>query len=284
MPCDGVDEQDHALARGEGAADLVAEVDVAGRVDEVDDVAVPFEAHVLRLDGDAALALEVHRVEVLGSHVARVDRARQLQEAVGERRLPVIDVGDDAEAANAVECSHDPSIVAYPRLLPGTHYFSVVSRRVVVVGSANVDLVWHGERLPAPGETVTDGEFVEVLGGKGANQAAAAAALGADVSFVGCVGADEHGRAVRADLEARGIDCSALATGTGAPTGVAVITVDARGRTRSRSRPARTASSRPTAWRVSSGPATSCCARSRSRSKPSKPRSRAPARVAGSRS
>ena len=100
---------------------------------------------------------------------------------------------------------------------------------MVVVGSANVDLVWHGERLPAPGETVTDGDFVQVLGGKGANQAAAAAALGADVSFVGCVGADEHGRAVRADLEARGIDCSALATATGAPTGVAVITVDARG-------------------------------------------------------
>jgi ribokinase len=99
----------------------------------------------------------------------------------------------------------------------------------VVVGSANVDLVWHGERLPAPGETVTDGEFVQVLGGKGANQAAAAAALGAEVSFVGCVGDDEHGRMVRADLEARDVDCSHLAMAKGVPTGVAVITVDARG-------------------------------------------------------
>jgi len=98
-----------------------------------------------------------------------------------------------------------------------------------VVGSANVDLVWHGERLPAPGETVTDGEFAQVLGGKGANQAAAAAALGAEVHFVGCVGDDEHGRMVRADLDARGIDCSALTTTGEAPTGVAVITVDARG-------------------------------------------------------
>src|SRR5215471_8139161 len=85
--------------------------------------------------------------------------------------------------------------------------FPAVTARVVVVGSANVDLVWHGERLPAPGETVTDGEFVQVLGGKGANQAAAAAALGAEVLFVGCVGADDHGDLVRADLEARGIDC-----------------------------------------------------------------------------
>ena len=101
--------------------------------------------------------------------------------------------------------------------------------RVIVVGSANVDLVWHGERLPAPGETVTDGTYVAALGGKGANQAAAAAALGADVHFVGCVGDDEHGRMTRADLESRGVDCSALAVTTEAATGVALITVDARG-------------------------------------------------------
>ena len=104
-----------------------------------------------------------------------------------------------------------------------------MSRRVVVIGSANVDLVWHGRDLPRPGETVTDGEFVQVLGGKGANQAAAAAALGAEVVFVGCVGDDDHGRLARADLEARGVDCSALATTAGAATGVALITVDARG-------------------------------------------------------
>jgi ribokinase len=100
---------------------------------------------------------------------------------------------------------------------------------VVVVGSANVDLVWHGERLPSPGETVTDGDFVQLPGGKGANQAAAAAALGANVHFVGCVGDDDHGRAARADLEARGVDCTALAISADVPTGVAVITVDARG-------------------------------------------------------
>jgi ribokinase len=100
--------------------------------------------------------------------------------------------------------------------------------RVVVVGSANVDLVWHGPRLPTPGETVTDGQFTQVLGGKGANQAAAAAALGAEVQFVGCVGDDAHGALVRADLAARGVDISHLATAPDA-TGVATILVDARG-------------------------------------------------------
>ncbi len=100
--------------------------------------------------------------------------------------------------------------------------------RIVVVGSANVDLVWHGPRLPAPGETVTDGQFVEALGGKGANQAAAARQLGAAVRFVGCVGDDTRGWAVTGDLEARGVDCSFLATST-EPTGVALVTVDARG-------------------------------------------------------
>ena len=95
-----------------------------------------------------------------------------------------------------------PTILADRAAHPGT---VGPMGRVIVVGSANVDLVWHGERLPHPGETVTDGEFTQVLGGKGANQAAAAAALGADVEFIGCLGHDEHGALVRADLAARGI-------------------------------------------------------------------------------
>jgi ribokinase len=100
--------------------------------------------------------------------------------------------------------------------------------RVVVVGSANVDLVWQGARLPAPGETVTDGQFAETLGGKGANQAAAAKELGADVRFVGCIGDDSRGWAVAGDLEARGVDCAFLSTST-EPTGVALVAVDAAG-------------------------------------------------------
>ena len=98
-----VDEQDHAFARGEAAADFVAEVDVAGRVDQVDDVAVPLQPDVLGLDRDAPLPLEVHRVEELGPHVARVDRAGQLEKPVSEGRLAVVDVGDDRQAADTVE-------------------------------------------------------------------------------------------------------------------------------------------------------------------------------------
>jgi ribokinase len=93
-----------------------------------------------------------------------------------------------------------------------------------VVGSANVDLVWQGDRLPSPGETVTDGQFLTALGGKGANQAAAAAALGSSVQFVGCVGDDAHGALIRADLAGRNIDCRTLAT-VAAPTGTALIMV-----------------------------------------------------------
>src|SRR5712691_4900705 len=99
---------------------------------------------------------------------------------------------------------------------------------VVVVGSANVDLIWHGARLPDPGETVTDGHFVEALGGKGANQAAAAATLGAHVRFVACVGDDAYGRMVIDDLAARGVDRRFVAT-VAECTGVALIMVDAAG-------------------------------------------------------
>lgn len=106
---------------------------------------------------------------------------------------------------------------------------AVGGARVVVVGSANVDLVWHGPRLPRPGETVSGGEFVRGFGGKGANQACAAARLGADVVFVGCVGDDDLGAVVRSGLEAGGVDCSHLATAPGEATGVALITVAADG-------------------------------------------------------
>ena len=107
----GVDDEDDTLTRGEGPAHLVAEVDVAGRVDQVEDVAVPLDADVLGLDRDAPLALEIHRVEVLLAHVARLNSAGDLEDAVGERRLAVVDVGDDREVA-------DPGAVHGTRL-PG---------------------------------------------------------------------------------------------------------------------------------------------------------------------
>ena len=100
--------------------------------------------------------------------------------------------------------------------------------QVLVVGSVNVDLVVTVAALPRPGETVTGGTFAEHDGGKGANQAVAAARAGADVRICGAVGDDPHGRRARAALEAAGVDTAALAT-VDAPTGVALITVAAGG-------------------------------------------------------
>ena len=100
--------------------------------------------------------------------------------------------------------------------------------RITVVGSINLDLVAFCERLPRAGETLTDAEVERVPGGKGANQAVAAARLGADVSFVGCVGDDEFGRLARRGLEEAGVDLGGLQV-VDEPTGIAVILVEAGG-------------------------------------------------------
>ena len=104
-----------------------------------------------------------------------------------------------------------------------------MSGRVLVVGSVNIDLVVTADRLPAPGETVIGGRFAQHHGGKGGNQAVAAARMGAPTAFIGAVGDDDFGRAARAALENEGIDVSELLTVPDVPTGVALILVDARG-------------------------------------------------------
>jgi ribokinase len=101
--------------------------------------------------------------------------------------------------------------------------------RVVVVGSINADLVVVAERLPGPGETVSGGRFARHGGGKGANQAVAAARLGAEVEMIGAVGADELGDAALRELEDEGIDISGVERRDDAATGVALIVVDAAG-------------------------------------------------------
>jgi ribokinase len=101
--------------------------------------------------------------------------------------------------------------------------------RVIVVGSVNIDLVVTVERLPGRGETVTGGRFERHHGGKGGNQAVAAARLGARTAFVGAVGGDAFGAEARAALEAEGIDLRGLATLEREATGVALILVDAAG-------------------------------------------------------
>jgi ribokinase len=100
---------------------------------------------------------------------------------------------------------------------------------LTVVGSANLDLVARCERLPRPGETVTDAEFARIPGGKGANQAVAAARLGATVRFVGCLGKDEFADEALAGLREAGVELDVARVEE--PTGVALILVDAEGET-----------------------------------------------------
>ena len=148
----GVDDEDRALAGRERSAHLVREVDVARRVDQVELVGlavggVVVHAHGARLDRDPLLALEVHRVEHLRRHLALVDRVRRLEQPVRERRLPVVDVRDDAEVADALRGDHPAESSGAPPGSPlraggsasghrGRGVAGAGGRRVVVAGGA----------------------------------------------------------------------------------------------------------------------------------------------------
>jgi ribokinase len=106
---------------------------------------------------------------------------------------------------------------------------AAMSRRVIVVGSINVDLVVRVPRLPVAGETVGGGLFEEHQGGKGANQAVAARRLGARVEFVGAIGSDRFGDSAAAALAAEGVGLAELRRLPGTPSGVALILVDSHG-------------------------------------------------------
>ena len=101
--------------------------------------------------------------------------------------------------------------------------------RLTVVGSINLDLVVRADRLPRAGETVGGASFSRVPGGKGANQAVAAARLGVEVSLVGCVGRDPVADEALAGLREARVEEEWLVRD--APTGIALITVDAAGET-----------------------------------------------------
>jgi len=101
--------------------------------------------------------------------------------------------------------------------------------RIVVVGSVNTDLVLRVPHLPAAGETVAGGGLLTLAGGKGANQAVAAARQGATVHFVGAVGSDDFGSRQRQNLSREGIDVTHLVTMDGLETGTAMIAIDALG-------------------------------------------------------
>jgi ribokinase len=100
---------------------------------------------------------------------------------------------------------------------------------IALVGSINLDIVVGVDRHPAPGETVLGDDRQELPGGKGANQAVAAARLGAEVAFVGRVGDDDAGRRLRDSLAAEGVDVTHVRVDADASTGVALIAVDRAG-------------------------------------------------------
>lgn len=99
---------------------------------------------------------------------------------------------------------------------------------IAVVGSLNVDLTLRCDRLPHPGETVTGRDFTQRPGGKGANQALAAARLGADVRMIGRTGTDAYAEVAVRNLRAAGVDLT-LVTQAAGPTGLAMILVDDAG-------------------------------------------------------
>jgi ribokinase len=100
---------------------------------------------------------------------------------------------------------------------------------VAVVGSINVDLVARCARLPEPGETVRADDFDYIPGGKGANQAVAAARLGASVRMVACVGSDALATLAQSGLDDAGVDLTGVAQAEAADTGMALIVVDDAG-------------------------------------------------------
>jgi ribokinase len=101
--------------------------------------------------------------------------------------------------------------------------------QLTVLGSLNMDISVTVPRLPAPGATVLGSAAVFTPGGKGANQAVAAARLGAAVRMVGCVGGDDFGRQLLAALREAGVDAAGVRVAVGVPTGLAMISVDGAG-------------------------------------------------------
>jgi ribokinase len=101
--------------------------------------------------------------------------------------------------------------------------------KLVVIGSSNTDMIIRVPRIPRPGETILGGEFQTAPGGKGANQAVAAARAGSDVTLLACVGDDMFGRQALAGFATDGIDCEHVVIDPAAPSGVAQIFVGADG-------------------------------------------------------
>src|SRR5690606_33857884 len=130
-------------------------------------------------------------------------------------------------SSSASECAAVGSAPAFLQIIGRTKN---MKNRVVVVGSSNTDLVLQCARLPRAGETILGGAFEQFAGGKGANQAVAAARAGGQVSFIGARGADDFGRAAKLGLKTEGIDTRFFKAKPEYSSGVALIFVGGRKR------------------------------------------------------
>ena len=120
----------------------------------------------------------------------------------------------------------------HTRLRKGISKYSKIKmgrNKLVVIGSSNTDMVVKSEHLPAPGETVLGGQFIMNPGGKGANQAVAAARLEGDVTFIAKVGNDIFGQEAIKGFQTHGINTGFIVTDPQSPSGVALIMVDEQG-------------------------------------------------------
>jgi ribokinase len=104
-----------------------------------------------------------------------------------------------------------------------------MSPKITVIGSANIDYIMQMPHLPKLGETVNDAKFFQAYGGKGANQAVAAARAGAVVSFVAALGNDLTAQSYKQSLEGHGIDCSRVSLESKFPSGSALVMFDSQG-------------------------------------------------------
>ena len=104
-----------------------------------------------------------------------------------------------------------------------------MSKKILVIGSSNTDMVVKSEKIPKPGETILGGKFFMNPGGKGANQAVAASKSGASVSMIARVGSDQYGEKAIKALADKGINTDSMHVVSDAPTGIASITVNEAG-------------------------------------------------------
>lgn len=130
----------------------------------------------------------------------------------------------DYQGSDEKEASDNPFFGPLKQVFMRSIYSSVL-----VLGSSNLDQILKVNRLPAPGETVTDGVYAQAFGGKGANQAVAAARAGAQVHFVSCLGADTYGDAMLENLVQTEIDVRFIRRVKDQASGMAQIWVDEKG-------------------------------------------------------